>query len=268
MDTKNIAHFVLQSKGGAGKSVCSAILAQYLGDQNDETILIDTDPSNKTLGSYKDLNVEEIQVLNKSKIVDQGAFDGFINNFMSADKPMLVDTGSGDFLPINGYILQNELPEIFQENGKQIVIHCPINFGQSEQDTIKCLIGIIANYPNTPIVVWENEFFGTSANEFRDTVLFKKTNNIIGSIKIRQMLTDTEERDFSNMLKESLTFKQVNTATDSDYWGFIQKTRINRIKKEIWGQLDDLFDTFHSLSKPNEIPSSEPAASAKVIKKA
>lgn len=268
MDTKNIAHFVLQSKGGAGKSVCSAILAQYLSDQNNEVLLIDTDPSNKTLGSFKDLNVEEIQVLNKSKIVDQSAFDGFINNFMSVDKPMLVDTGSGDFLPINGYILQNELPELFQENGKQMVIHCPINFGQSEEETIKCLVGIVTNYPNTPVVVWENEFFGTNANEFRDTILFKRTNNIIGSIKIRKMLTDTEERDFSNMLKQSLTFKQVSNATDSNYWGFIQKTRVNRIKKEIWAQLDELFDTFYSLSEVDDQSDGDQAVSKKVSKKA
>lgn len=268
MNTKNIAHFVLQSKGGAGKSVCSAILAQYLGDQNKETLLIDTDPSNKTLGSYKDLDVQEIQVLNKRKVVDQSAFDGFINEFMSVDKPMLVDTGSGDFLPINGYILQNELPEIFQENGKQMVIHCPINFGQSESETIKCLVGIVSNYPNTPIVVWENEFFGTNTNEFRDTVLFKKTNNIIGSIKIRKMLADTEEPDFSHMLKKSLTFKQVSQNTDGDYWGFIQKTRVNRIKKEIWEQLDDLFDTFYSLSAPNEESDTEQVVPEKASKKA
>ncbi|WP_296208614.1 ArsA-related P-loop ATPase [Psychrobacter sp. UBA3480] len=268
MNTNNIAHFVLQSKGGAGKSVCSSILAQYLSEQNKETLLIDTDPSNKTLGSFKGLDVEEIQVLSKSKIVDQSAFDGFVNKFMSVDSAMLVDTGSGDFLPINSYILQNELPEIFQENGKQMVIHCPINFGQSEEETIKCLIGIVANYPNTPIVVWENEFFGINTNEFRETVLFKQTNNIIGSIKIRKMLTDTEECDFSYMLKQSLTFNQVSKATDSNYWGFIQKTRINRIKKEIWEQLDDLFDTFHSLSIANETSDAEQVDPKKVSKKA
>lgn len=252
MNTENIAHFVLQSKGGAGKSVCSAILAQYLLEKDGELILIDTDPSNKTLGSYKGLNVEEIQVLNKNKIVDQSAFDGFINNFMSEEKPMLVDTGSGDFLPINGYILQNELPEIFQENGKQMIIHCPINFGQSEEETVKCLVGIAANYPDTPIVVWENEFFGTSENEFKETVLYKKTKNIIGTIKIRKMNDDTEEQDFAQMLKQSLTFKEVSDSTNKGCFGFIQKTRLKRIKNKLWEQLDDLFDTFSSLQAVDE----------------
>lgn len=262
MNIENIAHFVLQSKGGAGKSVCSAILAQYLSEKDGDMLLIDTDPSNKTLGSYKGLPVQEIQVLNKNKIVDQSAFDGFINNFMSVDKPMLVDTGSGDFLPINGYILQNELPQIFLENGKQMIIHCPINFGQSEEETIKCLVGITANYPNTPIVVWENEFFGTSANDFRDTVLYKKTNNIIGTIKIRKMNTDTEERDFSNMLKQSLTFDQINSVTNNSQFGFIQKSRLKRIKNELWEQMDDLFDTFHSLSAPEAAADEKPSKKA------
>ena len=57
MNIENTAHFVMQSKGGAGKSVVSVMLAQYLKAFNKDLILIDTDPSNKTLGEYKQLDV-------------------------------------------------------------------------------------------------------------------------------------------------------------------------------------------------------------------
>ena len=122
MNIENTAHFVMQSKGGAGKSVCSSLLAQYLLEKDRGLILIDTDPSNKTLGSYEGLDVQKIEVLNKDKLVDQSKFDGFINEFMATNKPMMVDTGSGDFLAINGYMLQNEIPAVFSEFGKELII--------------------------------------------------------------------------------------------------------------------------------------------------
>lgn len=59
MNLKKTAHFVMQSKGGAGKSVVSAMLAQYLLEKQKDLILVDTDPSNKTLGSYQGLGVKK-----------------------------------------------------------------------------------------------------------------------------------------------------------------------------------------------------------------
>lgn len=47
MNVHNTAHFIMQSKGGAGKSVVSSLLAQYLLEKNPNLMLIDTDPSNK-----------------------------------------------------------------------------------------------------------------------------------------------------------------------------------------------------------------------------
>ena len=73
-------------------------------------------------------------------------------------------------------------------------------------------------------------------------VFLKKLKNIAGVIKIREMNSDTERADFSRMLQQSLTFNEVKVKTDDPNFGFIQKTRLERIRKEIWGQLDDLFD--------------------------
>lgn len=239
MNISNTAHFVMQSKGGAGKSVVSAMLSQYLKDFNKDLILIDTDPSNKTLGSFEGLNVEKVEVLNKHKLIDQSKFDGFMNNFIENDKPMLVDTGSGDFLAINSYMIQNEIPSIFEELGKKIIIHVPINFGQARSETMKCLVGLARNHSSTSIVIWENEFFGENPEDLSEAPVMNKLSNIAGIVKIRKMTTDTEEKDFSKMLNLGLTFEEVAISKE---FGFIEKTRIKRIQKEIWEQLDTIFD--------------------------
>ena len=249
MDISNTAHFVMQSKGGAGKSVVSAMLSQYLKDFNEDLILIDTDPSNKTLGSFEGLNVKKIEVLNKHKLIDQSKFDGFMNEFIESESPMLVDTGSGDFLAINSYMIQNEIPSIFEEMGKKIIIHVPINFGQAKTETMKCLVGLAGNHSNTSIVIWENEFFGENPDDLTDAPVMKKFTNIAGIIKIRKMTTDTEEKDFSKMLNLGLTFEEVASSKE---FGFIEKTRIKRIKNEVWEQLDTLFDVISANTAPEE----------------
>ncbi len=249
MDIQNTAHFVMQSKGGAGKSVVSSILAQYLLEKDENLILVDTDPSNKTLGSYNGLDVQKIEVLNSNKLVDQSKFDSFMNSFVESNNPMLVDTGSGDFLAINGYMIENEIPNIFTELGKKLVIHVPINFGQAKEETMKCLVGLLANHPNTTIVIWENEFFGANPDNIKNSPAMKKFKNIAGVIKIRSMNSDTELKDFSNMLESSLTFSEVESSEDKNRFGFMQKVRIKKIKNELWEQLDELFDSMAEKEK-------------------
>lgn len=258
MVLKHTAHFVMQSKGGAGKSVVSALLAQYLLEHEEDLILVDTDPSNKTLGSYQGLNVQKIEVLNKNKLVDQSKFDTFMNEFLASDKPMLVDTGSGDFLAINSYIFKNEIPTIFRDSGKQMFIHVPVNFGQSKDETLKCLHDITINHQNIYVVIWENEFFGEN-NDDALAPFLKKLENIAGVVKIREMNPDTEEQDFSRMLQQSLTFDEVRAKTDDPKFGFIQKTRLERIRKEIWAQLDNLFvaDIDHPSDKNIKVETSK-----------
>lgn len=243
MNISNTANFIMQSKGGAGKSVCSTILAQYLNDRTEGNLsLIDTDPSNKTLGSYESLNVVMVDVIGKTNVVDQSKFDGFMNDFIENDKAMVVDTGSGDFLALNNYIYDNGIPDIFEEVGKQLIIHCPITYGQSSIETIKCLTKLIENYPNVPIVVWENEYYGTAEKELSDTKLIKSYKNIIGIVKIAKKNADTDQKDFSLMLEHAMTFKDVKECQDKSLFGFIEKNRIERIRKEIYAQLDNIFN--------------------------
>ena len=46
-------HFILQGKGGVGKSFIASLLAQYLRDRkNGQVVCFDTDPVNPTLSRY------------------------------------------------------------------------------------------------------------------------------------------------------------------------------------------------------------------------
>ena len=56
-------HFVVQSKGGVGKSFVAMLLAQYLQDRSDDKLYcFDTDPDNQTFAAYQALKPEFINI--------------------------------------------------------------------------------------------------------------------------------------------------------------------------------------------------------------
>ena len=77
-------HFVLQGKGGVGKSMSAAILAQYIGERGGEpSTNIDTDPVNATFQGYKALNVKRLQIMEADEI-NPRRFDTLIEMIAAA----------------------------------------------------------------------------------------------------------------------------------------------------------------------------------------
>lgn len=58
-----ISHFIMQGKGGVGKSLVAAILYQYLAKQGCQVFGCDTDPVNSSLARHKSLNVKVIDLM-------------------------------------------------------------------------------------------------------------------------------------------------------------------------------------------------------------
>ena len=57
-------HFILQGKGGVGKSLIAALLAQYLQGRNLGVHCFDTDPINATLVGYEALDAVALDIMN------------------------------------------------------------------------------------------------------------------------------------------------------------------------------------------------------------
>lgn len=238
---ENSIHFVMQSKGGVGKSVVSSLMAQYLSKKVSNLSIIDIDPNNKTLASYKSLNVKQIDIIKDDEnIVDQSKFDVFLQDFLqSENSTFLVDTGSGEYLPLNNYLTIMGIADIIRDFGKTMYIHIPINYGQAEYDTKKCLLKLTETYSNVGIVVWENEYFGKASTEFVQTKAYKTFDNIIGAVKLKKLNADTFEKDFKAMIKHGMTFADVKN--DDKIFEFFGKTRLSRIEQDINSQLDAIF---------------------------
>jgi len=107
--TSNQVHFILQGKGGVGKSLVSAILGQYFHARKATLHCFDTDPVNATFAQYEALAAEHIKVLRRGAIHDK-RFDELIEKICQFDGICIVDTGATTFVPLWNYILEKRNP--------------------------------------------------------------------------------------------------------------------------------------------------------------
>ena len=62
-------HFILQGKGGVGKSYIASLLAQYYWQRDGKKpVCIDTDPVNSTFASYSAYDVELLDIMEENDI--------------------------------------------------------------------------------------------------------------------------------------------------------------------------------------------------------
>ncbi|MBV8844425.1 MAG: P-loop NTPase, partial [Bryobacterales bacterium] len=108
-------HLTLQGKGGVGKSLVAAVLAQYLRQDGRDVRCIDTDPVNGTLAQYTALAADRLRLRDEHNRIEQRAFDALMERFLTEETAtFVVDNGASTFLPLWHYILENDALRIIQ----------------------------------------------------------------------------------------------------------------------------------------------------------
>jgi CO dehydrogenase nickel-insertion accessory protein CooC1 len=78
-------HLTLQGKGGVGKSLIAAILAQFFQNSGRDVRCMDTDPVNRTFAQYAALSADRLQLRDEHNRIDQRAFDTLMERFLTED---------------------------------------------------------------------------------------------------------------------------------------------------------------------------------------
>jgi hypothetical protein len=234
-------HFILQGKGGVGKSFISAILAQFIA-KNSEVKCYDTDPVNQTFAAFKALNVKHIPLIEKgaSKIIERN-FDTLVEDILTAeDGIFVVDNGASTFVPMCNYIMENNLIQMLKDSGIEVYIHTIITGGQALRDTLDGLDSIFEKVSKDNVYVWLNHYFGViniEGKSFIETAYYNKhKSQIKGVLNIEQKNSDTFGIDIRNMLEQNLTFDQVQNA-DSGF-SIMAKQRLKQTEKALFEVLE------------------------------
>jgi len=107
-NSEGAIHLTLQGKGGVGKSLVAAVLAQYLKSAGRDVRCIDTDPVNRTFAQYAAIGADRLQLRDEHNRIDQRSFDVLMERFLVEDgATFVVDNGASTFLPLWHYLLEN-----------------------------------------------------------------------------------------------------------------------------------------------------------------
>lgn len=237
-EKKKNVHFIMQSKGGVGKSLVSTMLAQYFVENKLTPLCIDIDPRNDTFHQYKALNVRYIQVMDKKGddyTINPRKFDTLIQAIDESKHDVIIDSGASAYIEFVNYLKTHEVFSILDNINIKTTIHCIISGGDSYKDTIKCFVELLDSFGSSAnFILWINHYFGDADTEtLVNSALFKENkDNILGVINIPILKRETFGADFQNVLENRLT---IDEALKQKGLSLMERSRLTKIKKD-WNE--------------------------------
>ena len=241
-------HFILQGKGGVGKSMIAAFLYQTAVAFGKSVEACDTDPINATLAGYKSFAVTRIDVLDESGAIDPLKFDGLVERLAYTQcEHVIVDNGASSFVELGNYIRQGNILNLLQEgdtdwSGHQILLHTVVTGGQATADTILGLQQLAKEFPEQGIVLWLNPYFGrisvsAAGDKPVSEFLSEKYPSVVAAIELPEV-KGNYGTDLERMLCNRQTFAEADATVCiaskgrlRNYWETIRRdiARVNII---------------------------------------
>jgi hypothetical protein len=231
---------VLQGKGGVGKSMIAATLAQYKAGKGQRPLCIDTDPINATFEGYKALNVRRLNIMNGDEINTRN-FDALVELIAPSTSDIIVDNGASSFVPLSHYLISNQVPALFQDLAHELIVHTVITGGQALLDTVSGFAQLASQFPvECQFVVWLNPYWGPIEHEGKGFEQMKAyttlKSRVSAIVQIPALKEETYGRDFSEMLQARLTFDE---ALALDSLPIMTRQRLKIVRTQLFGQLDN-----------------------------
>jgi len=239
---QNTIHFVLQAKGGIGKSFVSALLAQYLLQEAGAVRCFDTDQENTTFTHYEALGVRHLAVTNASRLIEPKKFDALMETLLTEDGNFVIDTGANTFSNLLAYMVENEVFPMLADAGKTTYVHTIVGGGDTLADTANGFHAIAQKVNGTRVVLWFNEHFGeiktTEGKPFTETQAYKQSaGRLSGVVTLFRRNAATYGEDIRKLNTRRQTVAQ---ALASAEYTLMEKQRIKTFSRDVFGQLGAL----------------------------
>jgi hypothetical protein len=239
---QNTIHFVLQAKGGIGKSFVSTLLAQYLLNETGAVRCFDTDQENTTFTHYEALNVRHVTVANSSRLIEPKKFDGLMETLLTEEGNFVIDTGANTFSNLLAYMVENEVFPMLADAGKTTYVHTIVGGGDTLADTANGFHAIAQKVNGTSVVLWFNEHFGeiktAEGKPFMETQAYKQSaGKLTGVVTLYRRNAATYGEDIRKLNTKRHTVAQALASSD---YSLMEKQRIKTFSRDVFGQLGAL----------------------------
>ncbi|MDR1045345.1 MAG: conjugal transfer protein TraL [Candidatus Adiutrix sp.] len=212
-------HLFLTGKGGVGKSFAAALLYQYLrkklADQTDnpyQLVAYDTDPVNSTFAGYKEFEVTGLKIMDGDDI-DPSSFDRLVDEIcaLNGEAQVIVDNGASCYVSLCSYIKGNNAFDTLRDEGHAVLIHTLVTGGQALGETLNELRTLSRHFPDVPLVVWLNPYFGEismDGQKFQEFKFYKEASaNIKAIIEIPHIKQVLFAKDMGTLLARKWSFE-------------------------------------------------------------
>ncbi len=236
-------HYILQGKGGVGKSLVASLVAQ-LCQSKGSIECYDTDPTNATFSGYKALGVKRVDIM-EDEDINQRNFDQLMEAIANSNaENIIIDNGASTFIPLASYLNSNKVIDILNDLGHTVYIHTVITAGQGMRDTLTGFDALAKKFgQQSKLVVWLNLFWGKVAvdgKSFIDMKVYKENESLVDSIVvIPEYKKETFSRDLSEMLTDRMTFDE---RIESKTVQFMEKQRLKSMRDELFENMAVIFE--------------------------
>ena len=221
-------HTIIQSKS-VGKTFVSMMLSHYLRDERGQPILcLDTDTINDSLSGFPALKAVKVAI---PSLADH------CRAIPQEIAHVVIDTSTSGFLPFCSGLQDSFLPAL-AEAGHSLHLHTIVTGGQPALDTFNGFHTLAGNFPNLPITVWLNPFWGEVALQnrpFEDCKVYQEHIRSVHSLVRMRDNAPTFLGDLQRMLARHLLFNEV---IKGDGFYIAERSRLLRIWRHTIEQLD------------------------------
>jgi len=236
-------HFILQGKGGVGKSLIASLLAQYLRVRDIPVHCFDTDPINATLVGYSELGAVGLDIMCGDDI-DPRRFDQLMDGIFALEHDtnagvhVVVDNGASSFVPLGSYLLENQALGLLEEHGHRIMLHSVVTGGQAILDTLSGLKSLATHFPATPIVVWLNRYFGDIAIDGKSFEDFKIYAECSASFHAVISIPHRKQATFGRDMEELFARRQIFTTAINSSLPIMVRQRLASFWRDAVAEID------------------------------
>ena len=236
---QNTVHFVLQAKGGIGKSFVSTLLAQHIINETGAARCFDTDQENTTFEHYTALSVRHVVVTGQSRLIDPKKFDALMETLLTETGNFVIDTGANTFSNLLAYMVENEIFPMLMLARKTTYVHTIVGGGDTLADTANGFYAIAQKVSGTRVVLWLNEHFGeiktAEGKPFTETLAYRQSaGRLAGTVTLYRRNPATFGEDIRKLNIKRHTIAQ---ALASPEYTLMEKQRLRSFGRDIFGQL-------------------------------
>ena len=250
-------HFILQPKGGVGKSYVASILTQYFMDKGVNVEGFDLDPSNPTYSEYAELPVARFDLLEDQtgggftevRQIDNNKFNAFTEALQNATDgtELIVDCGSSAFIPVINYLKRFRIEQWLSSLNRPVVIHSLIKGGGEMIETLESTDMLFKQFPDSKFVVWLNEFqypVSIQGKTFTETPIYKAhAGRIIDVIPLPKYTSGFLDGDLDKMIEARLTLRESLTG---GYFNLLSQRALFLYQQDLWQRLDLFYKNYLS----------------------